>query len=345
LGWCRRCSEGVARADDDEWVTEVGKQIVVASAFEIGDAGDGLAPAREPGRTKRGRPSWLRLPTLGFTLSLTLHALPFGVLLLLGHAASEPPGAAPGKPGIEIAVAFGLPDAEPTTEPLPELMPIPTLAPPPEPDPPPPEPEPEVVEEPPPPEPDVVLIEETPPPEPVKVHEEPPKPKPEPPKPQPKPKVAQKPKPVTPAPDIQPQQVAATPLGMPDAPKDAGESVAPPSPDAAKGVSTPGAAAGPSAPAEGGPLVILDPAYRDPPSPPAYPPRSVMLGQQGQVVVRAAIDPRGNPEEVVVWTSSGFPLLDKAAIDAVKRWRFMPARRGSSTVAAWVQVPVNFKLR
>ena len=45
----------------------------------------------------RGRPSWLRLPSLGFTLSLTLHALPFGALLLLGHAASEPPGAAPGK--------------------------------------------------------------------------------------------------------------------------------------------------------------------------------------------------------------------------------------------------------
>ncbi len=310
---------------------------MVASAFEIGDAGDGLAPAEEPGRAKRGWPSWLRLPTLGFTLSLTLHALPFGALLLLGHAASEPPGAAPGKPGIEISVAFGLPDAEPTTELPPDLLPIPTLAPPPE-------PEPEVVEEPPPPEPDVVLIEETPPPEPVKVHEEPPpRPKPEPPKP--KPKVVQKPKPAAPAPEIQPQQVAAAPVGLPDAPREAGESVAPPSNDLAKGQSTPGAAAGPSAPAEGGPLVIFDPAYRDPPTPPAYPPRSVMLGQQGQVVVRAAIDPKGNPEEVVVWTSSGFPLLDKAALDAVKRWRFMPARRGGSTVAAWVQVPVNFKLR
>lgn len=321
------------------WVTEVGNEIVVASAFEDGDA-DGVVMPR---RDERGRSPWLRLPSLGFTLSLTLHALPFGALLLLGHAASEPPGAAPGKPGTEIAIAFGLPDAEPTTEPPPELMPIPTLAPPPEPDPPPPEPEAKVVEEPPPPD-DVVLIEETPPPEPVKVHEEPPpKPKPEPPKP--KPKVVHKPKPATPAPDIQPQQVAAAPVGLPDAPKDAGESVAPPSTDAAKGQSTPGTAAGPSAAADGGPLVIFDPAYRDPPTPPAYPPRSVMLGQQGQVVVRAAIDPRGNPEEVVIWTSSGFPLLDKAAIDAVKRWRFMPARRGASTVAAWVQVPVNFKLR
>lgn len=324
------------------WVTEVGKQIVVASAFGIEEASDG----RVPGQDRSRRPPWLRLPSLGFTLSLTLHALPFGALLLLGHAASEPPGAAPGKPGIEIAVAFGLPDAEPTAEPPPELMPIPALAAPPEPDPPPPEPEPEVVEEPPLPEPDVVLIEETPPPEPVKIHEEPPKPKPEPPKPKPKPKVAQKPKPpAQPAPEIQPQQVAAAPVGLPDAPKDAGESVAPPSTEPAKGVSTPGTAAGPSSPAEGGPLVILDPAYRDPPTPPAYPPRSVMLGQQGLVVVRAAIDPKGNPEEVVVWTSSGFPLLDKAAIDAVKRWRFMPARRGGSTVAAWVQVPVNFKLR
>jgi protein TonB len=334
---------GIARADDDGWVTEVGKQIVVASAFEDGIAADRAMP--EEGARRRS--SWLRLPSLGFTLSLTLHAALFGaLLLLLGHSASEPPGAAPGKPGIEIAIAFGLPDAEPSTEPPPELLPIPTLAPPPEPDPPPPEPEPEVVEEPPPPEPDVVLIEETPPPEPVKVHQEPPpKLKPEPP-PKPKPKVVQKPKPAeTPAPQIQPQQVAAAPVGMPDAPKDAGESVAPPSTEPAKGVSTPGTAAGPSTPAEGGPLVILDPAYRDPPTPPAYPPRSVMLGQQGQVVVRAAIDPKGNPEEVVIWTSSGFPLLDKAAIDAVKRWRFMPARRGASTVAAWVQVPVNFKLR
>lgn len=314
---------------------------MVASAFENGNAAQGAVP----GESGRWRPSWLRLPSLGFTLSLTFHALPFGALLLLGHAASEPPGAAPGKPGIEIAVAFGVPDAEPTTEPPPELMPIPTLAPPPEPDLPPPEPEPEVVEEPPP-EPDVVLIEETII-EPVKVHEEPPPPKPEPPKPKPKPKGAQKPKPqpAQPAPEIQPQQVAAAPVGMPDAPRDRGESVAPPSTEPAKGVSTPGAAAGPSSPADGGPLVILDPAYRDPPTPPAYPPRSVMLGQQGQVIVRAAIDQKGNPEEVVVWTSSGFPLLDKAALDAVKRWRFMPARRGASTVAAWVQVPVNFKLR
>ncbi len=315
---------------------------MVASAFEDGNAAHGAVP----GENGRWRPSWLRLPSLGFSVSLTLHALPFGALLLLGHAASEPPGAAPGKPGVEIAVAFGLPDADPTTEPPPELMPIPTLAPPPEPDPPPPEPEPEVVEELPPPEPDVVLIEETII-EPVKIHEEPPPPKPVPPKPKPKPRVAQKPKPQSaqPAPEIQPQQVAAAPVGMPDAPKDAGESVAPPSTEPAKGVSTPGTAAGPSSPAEGGPLVILDPAYRDPPTPPAYPPRSVMLGQQGQVIVRAAIDQKGNPEEVVVWTSSGFPLLDKAAIDAVKRWRFMPARRGASTVAAWVQVPVNFKLR
>lgn len=284
-----------------------------------------------------GRRRW-PMPSPGLCTSVLLHSLPLLALLLLGRAASEPMGAAPGAPGIEVAIAFGMPDATPAAEPPPEALPIPQLTPPPAP-----EPEPEVAETPesPPPDEDVVLIEEPPPPEPAKVHPEPPKPVP--PKPKP-PKLVQKPVPPKPAePAPAPIQVAST-VGLPDAPKGA-ESIAPPSELPAAGQAQPGTSNGPSAPAEGGPLVIFDPAYREPPTPPAYPPRSVMLGQQGQVIVRAAIDAKGTPEEVVVWTSSGFPMLDKAAIDAVKRWRFMPARRGGNTVAAWVQVPVNFKLR
>lgn len=94
-----------------------------------------------------------------------------------------------------------------------------------------------------------------------------------------------------------------------------------------------------------GPVVVMNPDYREPPQPPIYPPRSVTLGQQGRVVIRASIDHEGVPESVVVWESSGHPLLDSAAVTAVKRWRFVPARRGGVPVAAWVQVPVNFRLR
>lgn len=312
-----------------------------ASATGLGGPKGWESPARNRVGDRLGarrRPSWQRLPSLGFALSLALHAAPVGVLLMLGHAASEPPRAAsgpfPSPVGIEVAVAFGLPRADT----LPDVLPTPILAPAEEGAPVVPEPEQQVAAAPVSPA-DVGLLDDPPPAEAVTIHQERPKP-------QPKPrKAVRKAGPNPGAPAAAPQQAAATPVGTLDAPRDSEASGAPAAAEPARGASAAGAATGPASPADAGPLVILDPAYREPPSPPSYPPRSVVLGQQGQVVVRAAIDPRGNPEDVVVWTSSGFPLLDKAAIDAVRRWRFMPASRGGAAVAAWVQVPVNFKLR
>lgn len=43
--------------------------------------------------------------------------------------------------------------------------------------------------------------------------------------------------------------------------------------------------------------------------------------------------------------SSNYELLDRAASEAVKSWRFVPARHGDSTVDEWVQVPVAFHLK
>jgi protein TonB len=43
--------------------------------------------------------------------------------------------------------------------------------------------------------------------------------------------------------------------------------------------------------------------------------------------------------------SSGHPRLDDAAAAAVRRWRFVPARRGEQPVGAWVLVPISFNLR
>lgn len=45
-----------------------------------------------------------------------------------------------------------------------------------------------------------------------------------------------------------------------------------------------------------------------------------------------------------VLTSSGFPLLDESALDAVRRWRFIPGTRGGDPVATTVLMPVRFKL-
>ena len=43
--------------------------------------------------------------------------------------------------------------------------------------------------------------------------------------------------------------------------------------------------------------------------------------------------------------SSGYTRLDEAAQQAVRAWRFVPARRGDEAVPAWVVVPIEFTLR
>jgi protein TonB len=87
----------------------------------------------------------------------------------------------------------------------------------------------------------------------------------------------------------------------------------------------------------------FDAAYLSNP-PPAYPPLSRRLGEEGKVVLRVFVEPDGQPAQVEVRTSSGHARLDDAALGAVRRWRFVPARRGEAAVAAWVLVPLNFTL-
>ena len=48
---------------------------------------------------------------------------------------------------------------------------------------------------------------------------------------------------------------------------------------------------------------------------------------------------------VVIFRSSGFSLLDNAALAAVRKWQFLPAVHNGRTVAAWVEIPVRFTLR
>ena len=68
-------------------------------------------------------------------------------------------------------------------------------------------------------------------------------------------------------------------------------------------------------------------------------------GQQGTVILHALVDDRGNPVELRVVDSSGFEVLDEAALASVRRWEFEPAVRGGRQVAAWVRVPVAFVLQ
>ncbi|GAA5174958.1 hypothetical protein GCM10025771_05910 [Niveibacterium umoris] len=77
---------------------------------------------------------------------------------------------------------------------------------------------------------------------------------------------------------------------------------------------------------------------------PDYPSLSRRLGEQGRVVLRVRVEPSGAASQVELQRSSGFSRLDEAALQAVRRWKFVPARRGSEAIAEWVLVPIPFIL-
>ena len=91
-------------------------------------------------------------------------------------------------------------------------------------------------------------------------------------------------------------------------------------------------------------LVEATPLYADNP-PPTYPRLARERGWQGDVLLRARVSPSGRVLHVQVEESSGYALLDRAALKAVKGWRFRPARRGSHPVEAEVRLPVRFELQ
>jgi protein TonB len=78
---------------------------------------------------------------------------------------------------------------------------------------------------------------------------------------------------------------------------------------------------------------------------PAYPSASRAMGEQGKVFLRVLVSQHGEADQVRLHNSSGFERLDLAALEAVRRWKFVPARQGSEAVAAWVIVPIAFTLR
>lgn len=78
---------------------------------------------------------------------------------------------------------------------------------------------------------------------------------------------------------------------------------------------------------------------------PAYPPLSRRLREEGRVMLRVLVDARGLPERVELRHSSGHERLDRVALETVRQWKFVPARRGEDAVSAWVIVPISFSLR
>ena len=78
---------------------------------------------------------------------------------------------------------------------------------------------------------------------------------------------------------------------------------------------------------------------------PAYPQLARRMGEQGKVLVRVLVSAEGRVERIELKSSSGSRRLDQAALDAVKQWKFVPARQGDQQVPAWVVVPIVFTLQ
>ncbi len=84
-------------------------------------------------------------------------------------------------------------------------------------------------------------------------------------------------------------------------------------------------------------------AYLNNPAP-TYPPMARRLGEQGRVMLKVLVSDRGSAEKVQVESSSGYSKLDQAAIEAVKQWTFVPAKRSNEAISAYVLVPIRFSL-
>lgn len=77
---------------------------------------------------------------------------------------------------------------------------------------------------------------------------------------------------------------------------------------------------------------------------PPYPLAARRQGIEGRVLLAAHVRADGACAEVRLKQSSGHGLLDRSALDTVRRWRFLPARRGNAAVDSWVDIPISFRL-
>jgi len=267
-------------------------------------ANSGLRFPTQPGR--------LAPPTTVVGLSVLLHAALLAVLVVIAGAPRQLPTAQ-----VETTVAMVFQAVTP------ELAPVS------QPEPPQPEPAVEQVPPPPTPEPPSSL------PEPAPVMAPPP--------------VEQAPAPTPPVPAPEPAREVARPV-TPE------HHAAPPRPNPPRSHPHRPSAPATTQPAEHTELASLaagPPTAIVPPRPvaglagnvaPSYPESARRRGEQGRVMLRVTVSSEGSPMDVSVADSSGHPILDEAAVSAVRRWRFTPATQAGRPLVATAEVPVVFHL-
>ncbi|MCA9472683.1 MAG: TonB family protein [Nitrospirales bacterium] len=78
---------------------------------------------------------------------------------------------------------------------------------------------------------------------------------------------------------------------------------------------------------------------------PVYPRLAKEQGWEGTVLVKILVRTDGIPDHVTIQKSSGHQVLDDAAMEAIRQWRFAPAMDGNFPVEKYLQVPLKFGLQ
>jgi len=91
------------------------------------------------------------------------------------------------------------------------------------------------------------------------------------------------------------------------------------------------------------PITYAHPIYKHSISPP-YPLLARKRGYQGTVLLEVLVSTDGKDASIRLSRSSGYSILDRAAIKGVRDWLFYPAKRGDKVFEMWVKIPIRFTL-
>lgn len=92
------------------------------------------------------------------------------------------------------------------------------------------------------------------------------------------------------------------------------------------------------------PVLVTKPSFSSRPTPPIYPRQARRRGVEGVATYEVWLDAEGKQIKQALVNSSGALMLDNAALDAIKQWKFSPHTVNGRAIAHRVQIPVRFRL-
>lgn len=92
------------------------------------------------------------------------------------------------------------------------------------------------------------------------------------------------------------------------------------------------------------PIASAMPNYKEN-TPPPYPLLARRRNYEGEVLLEVLVTREGTVGSVRLIKSSGYEILDRAAMKGIRMWLFHPGKRGGEAIEMWVKVPIRFQLK